>query len=287
MPRQVRGAFHQAFFTDNCYKLLKSLHLIGWEQICQWKTLTKRLMKCPPVFYIFDCFVPHISLIFSRSKLFLQSQWIQLRQSWLYIVLNGETIALVMINFRWRNSPFDEIYSEMKLTQKKKSLQWNSHQTISRWGNLQCDDIHTEEIFTIIKFRKGFQIHPKELVTVTKFTREFHIHSGNSQCDNIHIEEIFPVIKFTIKFHWGNLHWRILRFNDSRCIPTHYFFIIARVHTGRKKRDLNRDYFLRVSPHRQKNRDPNCTGSSELCMCIVCKQTTHADSGAPALHDGI
>ena len=24
--------------TDNCYKLLKSLHLIGWEQICQWKT---------------------------------------------------------------------------------------------------------------------------------------------------------------------------------------------------------------------------------------------------------
>ena len=36
------------FFTDNCYKLLKSLHLIGWDQICQWKTLTKRLMKCPP-----------------------------------------------------------------------------------------------------------------------------------------------------------------------------------------------------------------------------------------------
>ena len=34
--------------TDNCYKLLKSLHLIGWEQICQWKTLTKHLMKCPP-----------------------------------------------------------------------------------------------------------------------------------------------------------------------------------------------------------------------------------------------
>ena len=38
------GAFHLAF----CHKLLKSLHLIGWEQICQWKTLTKRLMKCPP-----------------------------------------------------------------------------------------------------------------------------------------------------------------------------------------------------------------------------------------------
>ena len=38
-------------FTDNCYKLLKSLHLIGWEQICQWKTLTKCLMKCPPGFH--------------------------------------------------------------------------------------------------------------------------------------------------------------------------------------------------------------------------------------------
>ena len=24
------------------------MHLIGREQICQWKTLTKRLMKCPP-----------------------------------------------------------------------------------------------------------------------------------------------------------------------------------------------------------------------------------------------
>ena len=30
--------------------------------------------------------------------------------------------------------------------------------------------------------------------------------------------------------------------------------------------------FLRVSPQRQKNRDPNRTGSSELCMCIVCNR---------------
>ena len=36
------------FFTDICYKLLKSLHPIGWEQICQWKTLTKCLIKCSP-----------------------------------------------------------------------------------------------------------------------------------------------------------------------------------------------------------------------------------------------
>ena len=44
----ISSSVLSVFFTDNCYKLLKSLHLIGWEQICQWKTLTKHLMKCPP-----------------------------------------------------------------------------------------------------------------------------------------------------------------------------------------------------------------------------------------------
>ena len=44
----ISSSVLSVFFTDNCYKLLKSLHLIGWEQICQWKTLTKCLMKCPP-----------------------------------------------------------------------------------------------------------------------------------------------------------------------------------------------------------------------------------------------
>ena len=44
----ISSSVLSVFFTDNCYKLLKSLHLIGWEQIYQWKTLTKRLMKCPP-----------------------------------------------------------------------------------------------------------------------------------------------------------------------------------------------------------------------------------------------
>ena len=44
----ISSSVLSVFFTDNCYKLLKSLHLIGWEQICQWKTLTKCLRKCPP-----------------------------------------------------------------------------------------------------------------------------------------------------------------------------------------------------------------------------------------------
>ena len=31
----ISSSVLSVFFTDNCYKLLKSLHLIGWEQICQ------------------------------------------------------------------------------------------------------------------------------------------------------------------------------------------------------------------------------------------------------------
>ena len=34
--------------------------------------------------FTFYCFLPHISQIFSKSKLFLQSQEIRLRQGWLY-----------------------------------------------------------------------------------------------------------------------------------------------------------------------------------------------------------
>ena len=44
----ISSSVLSVFFNDKFYKLLKSLHLIGWEQICQWKTLTKCLMKCPP-----------------------------------------------------------------------------------------------------------------------------------------------------------------------------------------------------------------------------------------------
>ena len=43
------GSFKWVFsmiFTDKCYKLLKSLHLIGWKQICEWKSLSRQLMKC-------------------------------------------------------------------------------------------------------------------------------------------------------------------------------------------------------------------------------------------------
>ena len=46
------GAFYQVFCQcfslKICYKLLKSLHLIGWEQICQWKNTDKTLDEMPP-----------------------------------------------------------------------------------------------------------------------------------------------------------------------------------------------------------------------------------------------
>ena len=48
----ISSSVLSVFFTDKFYKLLKSLLLIGWEQNCQWKTLTKCLMKCPPDFTI-------------------------------------------------------------------------------------------------------------------------------------------------------------------------------------------------------------------------------------------
>ena len=63
-PGGISSSVLSVFFTDNCYKLLKSLHLIGWEQICQWKTLTKHLMKCPPGM-LCDYVLMFLSLYFS------------------------------------------------------------------------------------------------------------------------------------------------------------------------------------------------------------------------------
>ena len=44
----ISSSVLSVFFTDKFYKLLKSLHLIGWEQISQWKTLDKMLDEMPP-----------------------------------------------------------------------------------------------------------------------------------------------------------------------------------------------------------------------------------------------
>ena len=70
---------------------------IGWEQICQWKTLTKCLMKCPPgrvsfgglkslarIFFSIACtkikwFCPNITRLFARKWLFQQQQQIYIR----------------------------------------------------------------------------------------------------------------------------------------------------------------------------------------------------------------
>ena len=45
----ISSSVLSVFFTDKFYKLLKSLHLIGWEQICQWKTLRQNAWwNAPP-----------------------------------------------------------------------------------------------------------------------------------------------------------------------------------------------------------------------------------------------
>ena len=61
-----------------------------YSQLCISRTHISRISPKSKVYtrhlsFIFYCFLPHISWIFSKSKLFLQSQDIWLRQSWLYI----------------------------------------------------------------------------------------------------------------------------------------------------------------------------------------------------------
>ena len=63
-----------------CYK---------YSQLCLSQSRISRISPMSKVYtrhlsFIFYCFLPHISRIFSKSKLFLQSQEIRLRQSWLY-----------------------------------------------------------------------------------------------------------------------------------------------------------------------------------------------------------
>ena len=81
----ISSSVLSVFFTDNCYKLLKSLHLIGWEQICQWKTLTKRLMKCPPLVtlsrepfdksHVRQLFVPLFTIWRKRARVNKNAFW--------------------------------------------------------------------------------------------------------------------------------------------------------------------------------------------------------------------
>ena len=62
--------------------------LSEYSQLCLSRSRISRISPKSKVYtrhlsFIFYCFLPHRSKIFSRSKLFLQSQEIRLRQSWL------------------------------------------------------------------------------------------------------------------------------------------------------------------------------------------------------------
>ena len=58
------------------------MHLIGWEQICQWKSLTKCLMKCPP----------------GRCHLYLVQKVIALACTWLYAHSVQRSAATVILS---------------------------------------------------------------------------------------------------------------------------------------------------------------------------------------------
>ena len=84
----ISSSVLSVFFTCQCFSLTtvisywNPMHLIGWEEICQWKTLTKRLMKCPPGICNFNNIIDKISLLFislGRKFFFL---WHQNHQFW-------------------------------------------------------------------------------------------------------------------------------------------------------------------------------------------------------------
>ena len=51
------------------------------ESLQVQSTLPNSKAFSSPLFFIFYCFLTHMSPIFSKSKVFHQSQWIRLRQS--------------------------------------------------------------------------------------------------------------------------------------------------------------------------------------------------------------
>ena len=51
------------------------MHLIGWEQICQWKSLTKCLMKCPPGGKIIVCLPAPFWVSYSKFQRNFEHHW--------------------------------------------------------------------------------------------------------------------------------------------------------------------------------------------------------------------
>ena len=73
------------------YSIRSDLTITTYSQLCLTRSRIIRILPRSKVYtkhlsFIFYCFLPHISRFFSKSKLFLQSQEIRLRQSWLYKV---------------------------------------------------------------------------------------------------------------------------------------------------------------------------------------------------------
>ena len=64
------------------------------------KSNNRRSRRSVQVLFSFISVLPHVSQIFFKSKLFLQSQWIQLRQSWLYKWMSlNVTLKVIDVQF--------------------------------------------------------------------------------------------------------------------------------------------------------------------------------------------
>ena len=83
LPSSVLQAVHEM-------SLVLLSRVLNYSQPCLSRSRISRILPKSKVYtrhhsFIFYCFLPHISRIFSKSKLFLQSQEIRLRQGWLYL----------------------------------------------------------------------------------------------------------------------------------------------------------------------------------------------------------
>ena len=92
------------------------MHLIGWEQICQWKTLTKRLMKYPPgcIFFYVTCY---LYWGWASKETYHSSERHSFRSRALTWFIFGHRLAIVLLT---------KHISKTNLFESKRSkMQWN------------------------------------------------------------------------------------------------------------------------------------------------------------------
>ena len=133
---------------DDGLQLLNQWLDLKYSQPCLSRSRISRISPKSKVYtrhhsFIFYCFLPHISRIFSKSKLFLQSQEIRLRQGWLYMVHSIMTVC----SPKYRKCMWVILVPETK-TQKVafvySPVKGNLKETLWYWKPCYCFLTHSE-----------------------------------------------------------------------------------------------------------------------------------------------